>query len=159
MKVLLFLLLIFLCISNVHATRVIMINMSPNSQFTVLRNNIAVTWPGTKPRGVLDFEIWTSLGDTLKIVKGIIPTSIETESESVMFKVSQNYPNPFNYSTFIDVHSSKSMEYDVNIYDISGKIVYHNTYKNGYEVTTIIVWNGKDTMGNHISSGIYFIKI
>jgi hypothetical protein len=63
------------------------------------------------------------------------------------------YPNPFNsvLSLFIDSKGSGSLV----IYDILGRIITEFEYESG---STLIRWDARDTLGNKVSSGIYFAR-
>lgn len=72
------------------------------------------------------------------------------------YKLSQNYPNPFNPTTNIDFEMSRAGEVDITIYDLNGRMV--NTIASGYmEIGSHTVkWNGLDSHGNTVASGVYF---
>lgn len=62
------------------------------------------------------------------------------------------YPNPFNSSITIEIKSTESGILD--IYDVGGKIVRQYPFNKGDQR---IVWDGKSTANQPLSSGIYFI--
>jgi parallel beta-helix repeat protein len=69
------------------------------------------------------------------------------------------YPNPFNPSTKISFRLKKSADVEIKIYDVLGK--YINTISTtkltrGFHDFT---WNGDDSKGQNVSSGIYFYVI
>lgn len=69
------------------------------------------------------------------------------------FSLHQNYPNPFNPNTTIKVDIAKSSDVDFIIFDVLGKILYHENGKlasGSYEFK----WDAS----KH-SSGIYFYKL
>jgi hypothetical protein len=70
------------------------------------------------------------------------------------FALYQNYPNPFNPATKIKFDVPKSGNIQLNIYDISGRLVstlFNKTIKAGrYEI---------DFDGKNLSSGVYFYRI
>ena len=65
------------------------------------------------------------------------------------------YPNVFNSSTMISIDNSEGGDVDVDIYNILGQNIWHNSMdgKDGN-----IIWDAKDMDGNGISSGTYFVK-
>jgi len=71
----------------------------------------------------------------------------------------QNYPNPFNNKTIIQYKITRAGYVNLNIYDIMGKrvITLVDEYKQAarYEIN----WNGKDSFGKDIISGIYFYQL
>jgi len=70
-----------------------------------------------------------------------------------------NYPNPFNPSTTISFNLPKTGKTSLQVYNIKGQLV--NTLLNEEMVagTHNINWNGVDSHGNSVSSGIYFYKV
>ncbi len=80
----------------------------------------------------------------------------------VKFDMIQNYPNPFNRSTIIQFTISQKLEGQdaaIFIFDITGKEVrrfIHNSIKAG---SYSDIWNGKNSAGIILSSGVYFYTI
>jgi hypothetical protein len=81
---------------------------------------------------------------------GALPLSISLQ---------QNYPNPFNDNTIIRYTIDKRQSIRLEIFDVAGRlvtIIQRNEVEPGlHEVT----WDGKDSNGNPISSGLYFYKL
>jgi hypothetical protein len=73
--------------------------------------------------------------------------------------VSQNFPNPFNAATSF-VYSIKSEAHvEIVIYDIRGRIVktlINEIIRPGHYTAT---WDGADSNGNPMPSGIYFYRL
>ena len=69
-------------------------------------------------------------------------------------KIKNAYPNPFNPQTKIDIDVPDSGILQVNIYDISGKIVEKLHEKYITKGTYSFVWNPQNNQ-----SGIYIIKV
>ena len=75
-----------------------------------------------------------------------------------------NYPNPFNPETWIPYQLSVSSDVEINIYDIHGQVVrrlelgpqpvgsYTSRGRAAY-------WDGRNDVGEHVSSGIYFYEL
>jgi hypothetical protein len=76
----------------------------------------------------------------------------------------QNYPNPFNPETWIPFQLSESADVSVSIYDSTGKLVRvldlghrdAGIYTNKKES---LYWDGKNSSGEHLASGIYFYTL
>ena len=70
-----------------------------------------------------------------------------------------NYPNPTNNSTLISFQLPKGGDASLKIFNLSGQVVkslLNQKHKEGrYDIT----WNGNDQNNNHVSSGIYLIKL
>jgi len=89
------------------------------------------------------------------------PQAVETLIGSAnAFELSQNYPNPFNPNTKIQFAVSETEKVSLAVYDIQGRLIRnlvdHELYQRGkYEVT----WDGRDSKGNIVASGVYFAKM
>jgi immune inhibitor A len=85
--------------------------------------------------------------------------SEEDEAIAGMFELSQNYPNPFNLSTVISYSLPGAGDVTVEVFDILGSKV--RTLWSGYREpgTHRIAWNGSDTQGAAVSTGIYFYRV
>jgi len=74
------------------------------------------------------------------------------------FQLIQNYPNPFNNLTTIPVFISKEGHVTVVIYNTLGKqiriLLDREVLPGKYQLT----WDGKDSYGNYVASGIYICK-
>jgi hypothetical protein len=71
----------------------------------------------------------------------------------------RNYPNPFNPTTNISFSLPKEDDIELTIYNIKGqkvKTLYSGIAEEGKHS---MVWEGKDTNGKSVSSGIYFYKL
>ncbi len=75
------------------------------------------------------------------------------------FELYQNYPNPFNPSTEIKYVLPKSGFVDLKIYNIRGREVkiLINDFKSAG--TNSVIWDGKDSFGETVNSGIYIFEI
>ena len=71
----------------------------------------------------------------------------------------QNYPNPFNTSTVISYILIKSLEMSLKVYDIVGREIL--TLVNGFQSagTYHLKWDGKDSKGQYVPSGVYFYRL
>ena len=75
------------------------------------------------------------------------------------FSISQNFPNPFNPITYIEYTVPIYSNIEIDIIDISGKII--NTIVNSLHQpgNYKIMWDGKNRQGRPTPSGIYFYKM
>ena len=97
------------------------------------------------------------------IVSNIISNPMEINKADAIprtFTLNQNFPNPFNPSTNIDFILGQEELISLNIYDINGRFVHSLTentlFPSGHHN---IVWNGKNSSGSQVPSGIYFYKL
>jgi hypothetical protein len=89
-----------------------------------------------------------------------IPTAITGQIIPNKLALYQNVPNPFNPSTVIrfDIPAARTLV-TLEIFDVSGQLIH--TLING-EVASgrkSAIWNGKDSQGNPVSSGVYFYRL
>jgi len=70
-----------------------------------------------------------------------------------------NYPNPFNPSTTISYNVPSDGNVTLTIYNAKGQLVnvLVNEHKNNGNYQ--MVWNGKDSSGNSVASGLYFTRL
>ncbi len=79
-------------------------------------------------------------------------------------KLLQNYPNPFNPETWIPFQLSEDSSVRVDIYNLSGHLIrrlnlgYRST---GWHISReqAVYWDGKNSAGESVASGIYFYKL
>ena len=75
------------------------------------------------------------------------------------YELFQNYPNPFNLATRIHYSLPREDHVRIVIYDLLGKKVttlIDERQQAGYHVIT---WDGRDSSGQLVSSGIYLYRI
>jgi hypothetical protein len=71
----------------------------------------------------------------------------------------QNYPNPFNLLTTIPFTVPETARVTLSIYDTGGRLVgilVDETLRDGLREIT---WDGTDSHGNSVSSGVYFYRL
>ena len=105
-----------------------------------------------------DYEI-TSI-----IVANVTSDSMEIEQFNMLlpdiFELSQNYPNPFNPNTQIQFSLGKNEIISMQIYNIQGRVV-QSLINNSYTLAGYhqITWDGTNSMGIQVPSGMYFYKL
>jgi len=70
-----------------------------------------------------------------------------------------NYPNPFNPETTIEFSITKRANVSLDIYNIKGQKVTSLVHDNLAAGNHKVVWDGKDSRSNNVSSGVYFLKM
>ncbi|MBD3178320.1 MAG: T9SS type A sorting domain-containing protein [Candidatus Latescibacteria bacterium] len=84
---------------------------------------------------------------------------VTVKTPAAKFALKQNSPNPFNPSTSIEFSLSEDGHAELSVFDASGRLVRNiaqGFMKAGIHSET---WNGTDSMGREVSSGIYFIRL
>lgn len=90
-------------------------------------------------------------------------TATESDNEPQIitpsFQLIGNYPNPFNPETTISFEINEERNTTLNIYNLKGqkvKTLINRELKAG---SHSIGWNGTDTNGNSVASGVYLYKL
>ena len=73
-------------------------------------------------------------------------------------RVSAARPNPFGDRCTIVIMAPQRSRADVSVYDVRGRLV-KAVYEGVIEGETHIAWDGTDRFGQHVSSGIYFLRV
>jgi hypothetical protein len=75
------------------------------------------------------------------------------------FELAQNYPNPFNPSTTIQFGLPVAADVTLKIYNVLGQEVVTLFEGQRGAGTFQAVWNGRNSAGNQIASGMYFYNL
>ncbi|NWF88896.1 MAG: T9SS type A sorting domain-containing protein [Ignavibacteriaceae bacterium] len=118
-------------------------------------NGQTVIWPVSYQLAELPWML-----DSLTIED---PPSFLTDNNDIallpnQYSVSQNYPNPFNPVTRIQYNLPQRTKVKMEIYDITGRLVHFLSDAEQDAGVHIADWNGNDSYGNSVASGIYFLK-
>ena len=101
---------------------------------------------------------WSKPGDKIEI-NGLTAKSTSEEPLPETFGLHQNYPNPFNPTTTINFSLPTAGKAKIEIFNILGNLVatpFDGVAQSGL---TAVVWDGKNTNGETVSSGIYFYRL
>jgi photosystem II stability/assembly factor-like uncharacterized protein len=83
----------------------------------------------------------------------------EGEGIPTAFALMQNYPNPFNPSTTIKFAVPNTSQVAIDVYDLNGQKIATLLNEEKAAGYYSVIWNGKNTNGNDVSSGIYLYSI
>jgi len=91
-----------------------------------------------------------------------MPTDVEDMEEAIVIRdpnLRENYPNPFNPTTTLTFELPKQMKVSLVVYDVLGRKV--TELVNGIQKQGVhkVVWNGADSRGRPVSSGVYFYRM
>ena len=89
------------------------------------------------------------------------PTTLGRIKRTALF---QNFPNPFNPETWLPYHLAADAEVTFRIYNIQGQLVRQldlgaqgaDSYQ---DKESALYWDGRDQVGEAVSSGIYFYHL
>ena len=88
------------------------------------------------------------------------PQSINDEKSNIgSFELYQNYPNPFNPETIISYRLPKSSKVELTIYNMLGQKITKLINKTQSAGEHLAIWDGRDTSGELVSSGIYIYRL
>jgi len=96
---------------------------------------------------------------TLFVLQGGVDTDNHGALNGLRYDLSQNRPNPFNPQTTIEYTLEKRAHVAVSIYNILGEHVrtlIDDVMPAGIHMA---VWNGKDTQGLDVATGVYFYHL
>ena len=127
--------------------------------------------PGDGPILLLEYNIDNSSESIifLELIETIISDQngnyinhIVSNIDSEQIVLSQNYPNPFNSYTVIKYNAVTNSPVKLNIYDLKGHLI--KTLTNNYILRNdlginSILWDGKNSLGAEVSSGIYIYSL
>ena len=110
--------------------------------------NVLVNIPVTGDMKLTEVDAADFYGNVLSYTAHILPSK---------FELAQNYPNPFNPATTINLALPIASDYSVAIYNIAGQLI--RTYSGNSPAGMVsVVWDGKDSSGEPVASGMYFYK-
>ena len=120
--------------------------------YKVLIPLIGWKWYPCKPEEVLfQYRVWgIPLGPQFKADGELIPGEIS---------LSGNYPNPFNSSTLIKFSIPEKSHVLLSVFDIMGRKVNTLIDKEIAAGEYSILWDGTDSDGLTVSSGIYYSRL
>jgi hypothetical protein len=85
-------------------------------------------------------------------------STITTKVLPTKFAMMNNYPNPFNLRTNISFAVPVDSKVSLKLYNIAGQLV--KAFEGQYEAGNhTIAWDGTNTKGKTVASGIYFYKL
>ena len=90
-----------------------------------------------------------------------VTSQVEQASNNLplVFEIKQNYPNPFNAETVIPVHTPAESRINISVYNILGEKVRQLADRDIFPGIHLFRWNGKNELGQQVSSGVYFVRV
>jgi hypothetical protein len=85
---------------------------------------------------------------------------ISKEQELIRtFELFQNYPNPFNPTTQIEYQIANAGHVEIQVFNITGKLIKTLTSSELSAGKYTVNWNGKDNDNRPVASGIYIYRV
>lgn len=104
--------------------------------------------------GQLAFDETNPDFEAVSIALSGVVSTLPTE-----FALAQNYPNPFNPTTEINFDLPKNAHVELNVFNILGQSVTTLVSGEMPAGSHQVSWNGTDSDGGSVASGIYFYRI
>lgn len=99
-------------------------------------------------------------GNELYYKRGLITSDGISDSRPTASSFTlNNYPNPFNGKTTFKFNIPTESDVKLNIYDISGRLVKQLDKGRLAAGTHRLEWEGRDTIGKEVSSGLYIATL
>jgi len=113
--------------------------------------------------GIID--VWEAMNVDSLLINGIMThiekLPIDNPSIPEKFSLYQNFPNPFNANTTIEYDLEQNTHVELTVFDILGRKIIKLADHTDTAGKKSITWNGTDTNGNPVSTGvyIYYLKL
>ncbi len=127
------------------------------SGMTINANSGRIFWkPTVEQKGSHDVTVRATNSVGFDLITFKITVVLPVPENIILF---QNYPNPFNSNTVIRFGLHGKSEVTIKIYNILGQEVrtlLRSDMPEGYHQT---VWDGRDSRGRSVSSGLYLYRL
>ncbi|MFA5032337.1 MAG: T9SS type A sorting domain-containing protein [bacterium] len=144
-------------------------SFNPIKEFPPAPGDSTTLWPVVAVDGAGDMLIMASADSTLgqpanmdKLWYACYADTLGIEdagSAPKLFTVFSAYPNPANGIASIKYSLPNESNVAVKVYDVTGKLVNTLVNENRKAGTYTTTWNGKNTKGNKMSTGLYFYRV
>ena len=128
------------------------------------KNNLSYSIIKLKEDSIIFLDTWIDNNKAKAKIKTlgkfyVIAISENNEINPQEFNLFPNYPNPFNPSTNIMFDIPTNSYINASIYNLLGQEIY--MLLDGIEEPgkVSLTWNGEDSSGNKLSSGVYFLRV
>ncbi|HPN74714.1 MAG TPA: DUF3160 domain-containing protein [Candidatus Marinimicrobia bacterium] len=118
---------------------------------------VSSSWPGGTIMVKIKHGIYTLSTHWFELQKGAGVN--EDQPMPSRFALSQNFPNPFNPLTTIEYELSQNSHVRLEIYNLLGQKITTLADNHQPAGRYHLIWNGRDSHGNNVASGIYFYKL
>lgn len=91
--------------------------------------------------------------------RGTRPYASRTGNVPSEISLRQNTPNPFNPTTTIAFDLPQAADVSIDIYDVSGQRIHNLLSRTEAGGTHEVTWDGRNSAGSPLPSGIYFYRL
>ena len=114
-----------------------------------------------KTYAISNGQLALEITDTPVFIEKLTIVSVEEGQRytSRAFRLKQNHPNPFSLSTTIEYQLVQSNHVLLRIFDMQGQELHVLVDEEQPVGVYSVVWNGKDSFGDELESGIYFAQL
>ena len=88
-----------------------------------------------------------------------VKTTVVNRAIPTAYALNANYPNPFNPTTNISFALPIDSKVSLKIYNVAGQLVRTLVNETMVAGTHTVTWNGANSNGEKVASGIYFYKL
>ncbi|MEM8889981.1 MAG: T9SS type A sorting domain-containing protein [Bacteroidota bacterium] len=110
------------------------------------------------PKVFLLPDVKVADGGTLYIVSESIALSNGPQFNPLGLELAESFPNPFSDQLRITYSLDQPGELRVSILDLRGRMIHKLYESKQYPGAHQLLWEGEDTNGRKVSSGIYLIR-
>jgi hypothetical protein len=100
---------------------------------------------------------WTTNGARVEVSSLVSKSG--SDNLPTAYALNQNYPNPFNPSTTISFALPTTGNARIEVYNVLGALVAVPFDGVAQAGTHQVVWDGNDTRGQQVASGVYFYRL
>ncbi len=118
--------------------------------------DLSAIWNGTPTGGI---PVRTQILMDVMSFFGNLPggSAVGVTPEAVF--TARNFPNPFNPSTKIEFTLPVKSQVELKIYNVRGELVKTLLNENMAATTHSVIWDGRNSTGQSVSSGVYFYSL
>ncbi|MDI6740008.1 MAG: C25 family cysteine peptidase [Candidatus Edwardsbacteria bacterium] len=133
----------------------------PVSRSVQLAQRDVITWARQNNREDVEntARSYAVYGDALTPLRHINIPVAAPETEAPKLFLGANHPNPFNPQTTIEFSLSRRGPVMLTVYDAGGRLVRTLVSGSLEPGRHSVAWNGADTYGRSVASGIYFARL
>jgi hypothetical protein len=135
----------------------------PDSTWTLLQAQAFYNWDMVTEDRSLGIHnpqyVYSLLAVTLQKLDPTTDIKMIDNTVPQSYALDQNFPNPFNPTTTIRFMIPKAGNVRIDVFDITGRLVTTLVNSSRSVGTYSVTWNGKNSNGQAVGSGIYLYRI